>query len=344
MLCSTDARDLRWMEGNVPCQHACPAATNIPDYTRKGFQGDYGASYEVNRLCNVFPGVLGRICARPCEKDCRHGEAGLGEPVAICWLKRAAADMRPQGHRIVEELYNPSGKSVAVVGAGPAGLAAAHELAAFGHHVIVYDEQEEPGGMLRYGIPGFRLPRELIALETGNILRLGVELRAGVRVGRDVRVSELLAAHDAVILATGCYRERTLGFAGEDELKGVYSGLDFMMRVNRGEEPAVGERVMVIGDGFTAIDCCRMALRLGAREVSMNVLTTEEYFIMDADEVFETKHEGVRVNSLVTSAGFVAEGGRVAGMHFQRNRLGGFNAHGRRQSHPIEGSTRLSTP
>ncbi|MFC3117371.1 FAD-dependent oxidoreductase [Jhaorihella thermophila] len=159
---SQDPRDFGWMKENVPCQAACPAGTDIPSYILAILQGRYGDSYEINREVNVLPGVLGRICSRPCENDCRHGWPGNGEPVSICHLKRSAADLKRRGHRLNESLYGPSGKKVAIVGAGPAGVAAAHDLSLMGHDVTIFDRETEPGGMLAYGIPEFRLPREIL--------------------------------------------------------------------------------------------------------------------------------------------------------------------------------------
>ena len=191
---SNDARDIGWLRENVPCQTACPAGTNIPAYIWAILEERYGVSYEINREANVLPGILGRICSRPCEDVCRHGWPGNGEPVNICHLKRTASDLKHQGHRITESLYAPSGKQVAVVGAGPAGVAAAHDLSLLGHDVTIFEREGEAGGMLRYGIPEFRLPRDVLTVELHNALRLGVELRTGISVGNgeeETRLSDL---------------------------------------------------------------------------------------------------------------------------------------------------------
>jgi formate dehydrogenase major subunit len=156
VLYSSDPRDVGWVRENIPCQTACPAGTNIPAYIQAIVEGQYGASYETNREANVLPGVLGRICSRPCEDVCRHGWPGNGEPVNICHLKRTASDLKAAGHRITESLYTPSGKKVAIVGAGPAGVAAAHDLSLLGHDVTIFEREREPGGMLYYGIPAQR--------------------------------------------------------------------------------------------------------------------------------------------------------------------------------------------
>ena len=319
---SKDPRDFGYMAKNVPCQDACPVKTNIPGYIRCIYEGRQGRAYDLNRMYNIIPAVLGRICSRPCEAHCRHGEADLGSSVGICHLKRAAADHKVAGHRIKENLFSPSGKTVAVIGAGPAGLAAAHELTTLGHQVALYEAQNRPGGMLTYGIPEFRLPRDLLSLEIDNILRLGVDLHLGVAIGRDMSLKDLLKQHDAVMIATGCMAAKRLGVPGEDDdLEGYYSGLDFMMRANRGEKLNVGRKVAVVGAGFTAMDCSRMAVRFGAREVTVYIRKTEEYMVVDELERKEAKYERVEFVPLVSTSEIHSEQGRVTAISFRRNRL-----------------------
>jgi len=346
---STDPRDIGWVRENVPCQTACPAGTNIPAYIRMIVEERYGRSYEINRLANVLPGVLGRVCSRPCEPACRHGWPGNGEPVNICHLKRAAADLKTSGHRISEDLYTPSGKRVAIIGAGPAGLAAAHDLSILGHAVTIFERERHPGGMLRYGIPAFRLPRDVLDVEVHNTTRLGVEVRTGVGLGRgegEVRLSELREEFDAVLLAMGCMRAIRLPLReGEEdrdrvaELKGAEYGLDFLMEMHRGAKKKVGKRVAVIGAGFTALDCARVARRLGAAQVTIHIRTTEKYIPVMDEEIREAKREGIEIRGLRSPVGLVADKkGRVKGVRFAQNRLGGWRANGRRKAIPIEGS------
>jgi formate dehydrogenase major subunit len=345
---SDDPRDIGWVRQNVPCQAACPAETNVPAYIRSIVEQQYGHSYERNREANVLPGVLGRICSRPCEAACRHGWPGNGEPVAICNLKRAAADLKDASHRITERLYAPSGKRVAIVGAGPAGVAAAHDLSLFGHDVVILEREERPGGMLRYGIPEFRLPRDLLEVELHNALRLGVQLRTGVAVGAgtgETRISTLLNDFDAVLVATGCMlasRPQLTGdWANRDaaELADVEYGLDFLMQLHRGEKKRVGQRVAVVGAGFTALDCARVAARLGAAEVTIHIRTSEEYIPVTREEIFEAKREGVRIKGLRAPISLkVDSNGRLNGVEFVQNRLGGWRRGGRRVAIPIEGS------
>jgi formate dehydrogenase major subunit len=309
---------------------------NIPAYIRCLFEERYSRSYELNRIANVLPGVLGRICSRPCEQRCRHGEPELGKPVNICHIKRAASDFKEAGHIYMEQLFAPLGKKVAVIGAGPAGLAAAHDLSTIGISVTILEAFDEPGGMLRYGIPEFRLPRDILKAEIDSILRLGVTLETGVRVGRDMAMEDLLRDYDAVLVATGCYQSNKLEIPGE-ELPGVLSGLEFMIDVTSGHSPKVEQKVLVLGAGFTAFDCARSALRLGAEDVSICLRRTEEDLTVTEDEIFETKREGVKIKSLLLSRRIMGNG-KPEGVQFVRTRPGGIMPSGKREITPIEGS------
>jgi formate dehydrogenase major subunit len=333
---STDPADFEYMKVNVPCQVACPAYTNIPAYIRTLYEGRYDRSYELNRIVNVLPGVLGRICSKPCEDKCRHGEAELGEPVNICHIKRAASDCLEPGHVYMESLFAPLGKSVCVVGAGPAGLAAAHDLAAVGFEVEILEAFDEPGGMLLYGIPEFRLPRDVLGREVDGILRLGVVLKTGVKVGRDVSLEELLEKHDAVLIAAGCYTALVLGVEGE-EMPGVLSGLDFVIDVNSGGKPKVGKKTLVLGAGFTAFDCARLALRLGAEDVEICLRATEADLQVTHDEVVEAKNEGVKIRGLMVTNRIIGNG-RVEGVEFSRTRPAGVKPDGRSRVEAIPDS------
>lgn len=333
---STEPEDFYYMKVNVPCQGACPAYTNIPAYIRDVFEARYDSSYEVNRMANILPGVLGRICSRPCENKCRHGEAELGRPVNICHIKRAASDLKPLGSPSSKPPFKPLGKTAAVIGAGPAGLAAANDLAAVGFSVTILEALAKPGGMLMYGIPVFRLPRNVLMAEIEAILRLGVTLKTDVRVGRDVAMAELLENYDAVLVATGCYKPNPLSVPGE-ALAGVYPGLTFMMDVCGDRSPMVGRSVLVLGAGFTAFDCARSALRLGAEDVTICLRRTEEDLTVTEDEVIETKKEGIRINGLMLSRRIVGDD-RVEGVEFVRTRPGAVVAEGKRSISPIDGS------
>jgi glutamate synthase (NADPH/NADH) small chain len=333
---STDPEDFYYMGVNVPCQAACPAATNIPAYIRALYEGRYEGSYEINRMANIFPGVLGRVCSRPCEDRCRHGEPELGRPVNICHIKRAAADLKQSPPHFTEGPFAALGKKIAIVGSGPAGLAAAHDLSTIGFSVILFEGLDRAGGMLRYGIPEFRLPREVLDQEISRILETGVVLKTGTRIGRDVEVQDLLRDFDAVLLAAGCYRSIPLKVPGES-LSGVYAGLDFMMEVCLGRPPVIGTRVLVIGAGFTAFDCARSARRLGAEDVSICLRRTEEDLAVTKDEVLEAKKEGIKIRSLMLSRRVLGDR-KAEGVEFIRTEPGLVGPDGKRTIASIEGS------
>ena len=333
---STEPEDFYYMAVNVPCQGACPAATNIPAYIRGLFEERYGRSYDINQVANILPGVLGRICSRPCEDKCRHGEPELGQPVNICHIKRAAADFRKKGPHLQKAPLPSQGKTVAVIGAGPAGLAAAHDLSSVGFSVVLYDALDQAGGMLRYGIPEFRLPRPVLDEEIQTIQDMGALIKTGVRLGEDLNVGDLLRDYDAVLLAAGCYRSISLNIPGEG-LPGVYLGLEFMMDVCQGRPPVLGDRVLVIGAGFTAFDCARSALRLGATDVRICLRRTEEDLLVTKDEVLEAKKEGVKIESLMLSRKMVGDK-KLRGVAFVRTRPGELRADGKREITAIEGS------
>ncbi|HOV03139.1 MAG TPA: FAD-dependent oxidoreductase [Kaistiaceae bacterium] len=345
---SSDPRDIGWVRQNIPCQTACPAATNIPAYIWSIMEGDYGTSYEINREANVLPGVLGRICSRPCETKCRHGWPGNGDAVSICNLKRSAADLKHAGHRITESLYTPSGKRIAIVGAGPAGVAAAHDLSLLGHDVTIFEREAEAGGMLRYGIPEFRLPRDILKVELHNALRLGVELKTGVSIGNgpgEIPLSDLKRDFDAVLLTTGCAAAIDLPLKDDPAGHKIHSignveyGFEFLLDMHRGTPKHVGKRVAVVGAGFTALDCARVARRLGGEEVTVHIRTGEEYIPVTKEEIFEAKREDVRMLGLRTPVDIrTDEDGHLTSVQFVQNRLGGWRDNGRRKAIAIDGS------
>lgn len=333
---STAPEDFYYTDINIPCQSACPAFTNIPAYIRALYEERSSLSYDINQMANILPGVLGRICSRPCEETCRHGEAELGKPVNICHIKRAAADFRDSEEHATRPRPKPIGKRVAVIGAGPAGLAAAHDLAQIGISVTLFEAFDHPGGMLRYGIPEFRLPRNILQEEIDVILNLGVDLRTGVKVGHDIRMESLLDDHDGVLIATGCYRSIPLNIPGES-LEGVYSGLEFMMDFCLDRAPDVGKTVLVIGAGFTAFDCARSALRLGAEDVRICLRRTEEDLTVTADEILETKREGIKITALMLSTRMIGKQ-KMEGVEFVRTQPGALRPDGKREITPIAGS------
>jgi formate dehydrogenase major subunit len=356
----THPKDFFWLEKNIPCQKACPAGTDIPEYLRAIYEGDYDRAYKINLHDNVFPAVLGRVCSRPCEAACRHGWDVLGEPVAICFSKRSAADFKTQDPVVLAPWFPPSGKRVAVVGAGVAGLAAARNLALMGHAVTVYEKHTRPGGMMNQGIPEFRLPRDVIDKEIEQVRRQGVEIVCGADVGRAFPFEKLLKENDAVVMACGTLRPNLLDLPGR-ELKGIRHGLDFLLQANEERDAHVGESIIVIGGGFTAMDCARTAARIGADAVELDLETNERgepavmrikgesvkvlyrrsqaEMLITPGELDELHHEGIPMHFMVSPKAFVDDGhGHVKAMRFVRTRLGEPDASGRRRPVEVPGS------
>ena len=356
----TTAKDFHWLKENIPCQSACPAHTDIPAYLKAIVDGRYDEAYEINLRDNVFPGVMGRVCSRPCEAACRHGEDDLGEPVAICWSKRASADHRAGKPMVLPKLAPPSGKRVVVVGGGPAGLAAARNLALLGHSVVVLEQHAQAGGMMVQDIPEFRLPRDVVELEIEQIRLTGVEIRCGVALGRDVTLAELEAEYDAVVLAAGTFRPNNLDLPGK-ELRGIEHGMEFLLKVGQGEKVELGPNVLVIGGGFTAMDCARTAARLGAMTIQLGETLggrgqipalklgaeavkvlyrrSKEEMLVTPGEIEDLQHEGMDLDIMVAPVAYLAgDNGQVRGMRFVRTQMGETDASGRRRPEPIPGS------
>ena len=328
---ATAPKDFEWVATNIPCQAACPAGTDIPGYLDAIAQGRYEEAYRINLRDNVFPAVLGRVCTRPCEPACRHGWEGLGEPVAICFSKRSAeAFMRDKAPVTLPPYFEPTGKRIAVVGGGAAGLTAARELALFGHTVTVFEAHDQAGGMMVQGIPEFRLPRDVVQREVEQIRLQGVEIRCGVRIGEAFTLGSLLSEYDAVVLSPGTLHP-TLPELPEVDLQGVRHGLQFLMEVNHGASVAVGEKVIVIGGGFTAVDCARSARRLGAKEVTLCYRRSAAEMYISGHEVEEMGEEGIAFRPLALPLGFVGEEGRVRGVRFAEATLGEPDESGRRR-------------
>jgi len=297
--------DPEWYRTSVPCAAACPAGTDVPGYLGAIREGRFDEAYRINLRDNVFPAVLGRICTRPCEPVCRHGRPGLGDPVAICFSKRSAADYRPDRAPIrLDPFFAASGKRIAVVGAGPGGLAAARELSLFGHAVTVFEKNSLPGGLLVRGIPEFRLPRDTVAAEIEQVLLQGVELHTGVAVGSDVFLEELSVEYDAVVVASGAHLPFMPNFEGRG-LDGVRHGFDFIGKLNERANIVVDDRVIVIGGGFTAVDCARAAAFLGARDVRLVYRGDRSRMRCTARELALMQQEGIAVETFTVPSRFV---------------------------------------
>jgi len=336
---SPPTREVQWVEPVIPCQSACPAHTRIPEYLAAVARGDFAAAYKINLQDNVFSAVLGRVCARPCEAKCRHGRDGQGEPLAICFSKRAAADFFAGEPVVLAPLFDqPTGKRVAVVGAGVAGLTAARELARCGHAVTVLEKHVQPGGMLNQGIPAFRLPREIVDREIEQVRRCGVEIRTGVEVGKDLSLAHLLANHDAVVLAAGTLRRNRLDLPGGD-LAGVQHGLDFLLDVNEQRLTALSGPTIVIGGGFTAMDCARAAKRLSGGNVTVCYRRSRHEMLVTPGELEELEREGIPLEEMLAPTGYEGDDNRhVRGVRFVRTALGEPDTSGRRRPVPIPGS------
>lgn len=332
-------KDMHWLKGNIPCQAACPAGTDIPGYLEAIYQGRYDEAYSINLRDNVFPAVLGRVCGRPCEPACRHGWQGNGDPVAICFSKRSAADYRKSdtGPVVLPPVFDTTGKKVAVIGAGVAGLTTARELARNGHSVTVYEKHKTPGGMLNQGIPVFRLPRDLVYAEIEQVKACGVRIECGVSIGTDISMRTLVNENDAVVLAAGTLKPNVLDLPGKD-LEGIDHGLDFLLQVNEEGRKHIGEKVVVIGGGYTAMDCARSAIRLGALDLKVYYRRRENDLLILPDELRQLREESGWMEFSCNPVGFVGENGHVKAIRFVRTAPGLPDQNGRRIAIPIPNS------
>jgi len=328
--------DAEWFLENISCQYACPAMTDVARYIAHIASEDYDSAYEINLEDNVFPGLLGRVCARPCEPACRRGR--IDKPIAICFLKRVAADYRKQKGPPARVALTKK-QRIAVVGAGPAGLACARDLCYQGYEVVVYEALAVAGGMFTAGIPAWRLPRDICKAEIDDYFAaIGVDIRLNQRIGTDLPLSKLLDEYHAVYLGAGTQKSQSMRIPNE-ELDGVFHGLEFMEAVNVGPIPRVGRRVAVIGGGFTAMDCSRSSLRMGADKVYVLYRRTSNEMLIEPSEAREAEHEGVEFQFLVSPVEVLTNDGKtVAGLRCLKNRLGEPDASGRRRPIPIEGS------
>ena len=327
-----DKREQRPCE--AACVDACPIHTNVLGYIRLIAEGRYKEAYGLIRNTNPLPAVCGRVCYAPCEEACDRGQ--IDESIAIRNLKRFATDQVN-----IDELEVPqitkTGKRVAIIGSGPAGLAAANDLALEGHEVTIFEALPEPGGMLRYAIPEYRLPKEILLKEIDYIRRLGVEIRTGVQVGQDVSLAEVKRDHQAVFIASGAHGGIRLGVEGED-IAGVIEGIRFLRAVNIGEKIRVGKKVAVIGGGNTAIDCARTAKRIGGEDVRVVYRRSRDEIPASSVEVVEMEKEGVKIDFLTVPKRFLSENEGLSGMECIKMKLGKIDDSGRPRPVPIKGS------
>ena len=320
----------------APCQLACPANTDCQGYVGLIANGEFKEALKLIKTKIPLPASIGRVCPHPCEKACRRKKAE--EPINIAQLKSFAADLDLKGESYLTEVKENTGKKVAVVGGGPGGLTAAYYLRTEGHEVTVYDMMDKMGGMLRYGIPEYRLPKKVLDSEIALIEKTGVKLCNNVKLGKDITLDALKTQNDAVILAPGAWKSSPMRVKGE-ELEGVYGGIDFLRSVIKENSVDIGKRVAVCGGGNTAMDACRTAVRLGAEEVYVIYRRTEAEMPAEEIEIKESKEEGVIYKFLTNPVEIHGEGGKVCGMTLQLMELGESDASGRRRPIPIEGKT-----
>ena len=320
----------------APCQLNCPAHTDCQGYVGLIANGEYDAALKLIKNKIPLPASIGRVCPHPCEKACRR--KNVEEPINIAQLKAFAADMDLKSDSYMPDVMVRTGKKVAIIGGGPAGLTAAYYLTIMGHSVTVYDMMEKMGGMLRYGIPQYRLPKEVLDKEIAIIEKTGVKLVNNVKLGKDFTVKSLKEENDAVIVAVGAWKSSSMRTPGE-ELEGVYGGIDFLRGVIKGNAPEIGEKVAICGGGNTAMDACRTAVRLGAKEVYVVYRRTRAEMPADELEIEEAEEEGVIYKFLTNPLSFNGEDGKVKSITLQVMELGEPDASGRRRPVPVEGKT-----
>ena len=320
----------------APCQLACPANTDCQGYVGLIANGKFDEALKLIKDRIPLPASIGRVCPHPCEKACRRGK--VEEPINIAQLKFFAADLDLKGDSYLPECKPSTGKKVAIVGGGPAGLSAGLYLRTLGHEVTVFDMMDKMGGMLRYGIPQYRLPKEILDAEISLIEKTGVRLVNNCKFGKDITLDMLKSVNDAVILAPGAWKSSPMRVKGEDT-QGVYGGIDFLRSVIQGNPVEIGDRVAVCGGGNTAMDACRTAVRLGAKEVYVIYRRTEKEMPAEEIEIKESKEEGVIYKFLTNPVEIHSEDGKVCGMTLQLMELGEPDASGRRKPVAIEGKT-----
>ncbi|HET8691184.1 MAG TPA: FAD-dependent oxidoreductase [Steroidobacteraceae bacterium] len=314
---ATDTSDPDYYHKVVDCQWACPAHTDVPEYIRLIAQGRYSDAYMVNRESNVFPGILGRVCDRPCEPACRRARVE-DKPVAICRLKRVAADRRDDiTARLPKAPATGNGRRIACIGAGPATLTVANDLIPLGYEVVIFEQYATAGGLMRTNIPAFRLPAEVLDEEIGYIVAMGADLRLGQPVS-SLRALLGDGGFDAVFVGTGAPKGKELDLPGRREADRVHIGIAWLESVAFGHVSSIGERVLIIGVGNTAMDCCRTSLRLGARSVKVMARKPRGYFKASEWELEDAEEESVEIVVNHSPKAFVSEGGRLKGMTFDR--------------------------
>jgi len=341
-VCPTGAlrdKDLEWpvpKEDIVPCKQACPVDVDIPRYIHLVSEGKFAEAAAVIRERVPFPLVLGYVCHSPCESKCRRGK--LDEALSIGALKRFAAERDTELLKTRFKETSPTHKRVAIVGSGPTGLTVAYYLARKGHMVTVFEALPEPGGMMRVGIPEFRLPKKILQMDINEILRQGVELKLNNPIGKAVTLNDLgRRGYHAVFLAVGAQASRKPNIEGE-ELKGVIQAIDFLREVNLGREVKLGETIAVVGGGDVAVDAARVALQLGCKEVYLVYRRSGEEMLANPEEVKRLKEEGAKIHFQAAPRRILGKDGKVTAVEFTRTILGEPDESGRRRPMPVDGS------
>ncbi len=310
----TDTNNPDYFHKVVDCQWACPAHTDVPLYIRMIAQGRFGDAYIENRKSNVFPGILGRVCDRPCEPACRRGRVE-DRPVAICRLKRVAADHRDDISDRLPKATESNGKKVALIGAGCASLTVANDLAPLGYEVTIFEALKTTGGLMRTNIPQFRLPPKVLDEEIGYILDIGVDLKLDHPIDS---MKELLdEGYDAVFVGTGAPRGKNLEIPGRYNSENIHIGIDWLESVAFDHIETIGKRVLIIGVGNTAMDCCRTSMRIGAEDVKVMARKPREFFKASAWELEDAEEEHVEILVNHSPKDFVIEDGKLVGMTFE---------------------------
>ena len=322
-------------QGVPPCRDACPIHLNAQGYVQLISEGRFTEALALIRETLPFPGTIGRICIHPCETECKRKE--VDQPISICYLKRAAADLGEEDGEIEITVDEEKGKKIAVIGAGPAGLLAAYDLRRKGYAVTVFDAFPKAGGTLLSGIPEYRLPRAILEKETDTVSKLGVEFRFDTTVGKDISFDQLKKDYDALFIAIGTHISTRLNIDGE-ELKGVVHGIDFLRAINLGKDVTVGKKVAVVGGGNAAIDAARTLKRAGAEEVNIIYRRSRKEMPANETEIEEAENEGIKLHLLSNPVRLIGESGKVTHMECIRMKLGEPDASGRRRPIPVEGS------
>ena len=312
----SNVSDPRYYHKVVDCQWGCPAHTNVPEYIRLIAQGRYTDSYMLNRVSNVFPGILGRTCDRPCEPACRRGRVD-GTPVAICRLKRVASDLRDDiQDRLPAIPEKKNGKRIALVGAGPASLTVANDLMPLGYECVIYERLSQGGGLMRYNIPAFRLPAAVLDEEVDNILHMGVDIRYNTPV--ESLKGLLDEGYDAVFVGSGAPKGKELDIPGRWDSDQVHIGIEWLGSVHFGHIEKIEPRVLIIGVGNTAMDCCRTSKRLGGTDVKVIARRSRPYFKASPWELEDAEEEGIEILENHSPKRFVVENGKLVGMEFEQ--------------------------